>query len=136
MTDETTEIIEQEVAEPADAAAPAETDEKRRPAGGGKDAKARTKRFRKVSFLSVNKIEYVDYKDTSLLRRFVNDQGKILSARQTGNTARQQRMVARAIRRAREMALIPFVMIDASVDRRSPGGSRPPRRSDRGSRGE
>lgn len=107
----------------------------RRPALGAKDAKARPRRRRKVSFLTINKIAYVDYKDTSLLRRFVNDQGKILSARQTGNTAGQQRMVARAIRRARELALIPFVMVDSTIDRRGGGGSRPPRRNDRGSRG-
>ncbi|MCL6624615.1 MAG: 30S ribosomal protein S18 [Fimbriimonadales bacterium] len=54
----------------------------------------------------------VDYKDVNLLRRFLNEQGRILPARQTGNTAKQQRQVARAILRAREMALLPFVTVD------------------------
>ena len=54
-------------------------------------------------------IEYIDYKDTDLLLRFVNEQGKILPRRITGITAKQQRQLTRAIKRARHMALIPFV---------------------------
>lgn len=54
-------------------------------------------------------IEYIDYKDTELLLRFVNEQGKILPRRITGITAKQQRQLTRAIKRARHMALIPFV---------------------------
>lgn len=53
-------------------------------------------------------IEYVDYKDTVLLRRFISDRGKIRSRRVTGLTVQQQRQVARAIRNAREMALLPY----------------------------
>jgi small subunit ribosomal protein S18 len=91
----------------------------------------RGKRRRKVSYLTLNKIETVGYKDVGLLRRFINEQGKILSARQTGNTAGQQRMVTRAIRRAREMALLPFVSLEiASAERpyRDRGEGRPIRR--------
>ena len=54
-------------------------------------------------------IEYIDYKDTDLLLRFVNEQGKILPRRITNISAKQQRQLTRAIKRARHMALIPFV---------------------------
>ncbi|GAB7186048.1 30S ribosomal protein S18 [Kitasatospora sp. Ki12] len=53
-------------------------------------------------------IEYIDYKDTELLRRFVSDRGKIRSRRVTRLTVQQQRAMARAIRNAREMALLPY----------------------------
>jgi small subunit ribosomal protein S18 len=53
-------------------------------------------------------ITYVDYKDTELLRRFLSDRGKIRSRRVTRVTARQQRQLARAIKNAREMALLPY----------------------------
>lgn len=53
-------------------------------------------------------ITYIDYKDTDLLRKFVSDRGKIRSRRVTGVSARQQRRLARAVRNAREMALLPY----------------------------
>ncbi|MEV7354748.1 30S ribosomal protein S18 [Kitasatospora sp. NPDC091276] len=53
-------------------------------------------------------IEYLDYKDTDLLRRFVSDRGKIRSRRVTRLTVQQQRAVARAVKNAREMALLPY----------------------------
>ncbi|MCQ0024439.1 30S ribosomal protein S18 [Streptomyces somaliensis DSM 40738] len=53
-------------------------------------------------------ITYVDYKDTELLRRFLSDRGKIRSRRVTGVTAQQQRQLARAVKNAREMALLPY----------------------------
>ncbi|KND28993.1 MULTISPECIES: 30S ribosomal protein S18 [Streptomyces] len=53
------------------------------------------------------KITYVDYKDTDLLRRFISDRGKIRSRRVTRVSAQQQRQLARAIKNAREMALLP-----------------------------
>ncbi|MEH0520437.1 30S ribosomal protein S18 [Streptomyces stelliscabiei] len=54
------------------------------------------------------KITYVDYKDTDLLRRFISDRGKIRSRRVTRVSAQQQRQLARAIKNAREMALLPY----------------------------
>ncbi len=54
------------------------------------------------------KVEYVDYKDTDLLRKFVSDRAKIKARRVSGNDARQQRVIARAVKNAREMALIPY----------------------------
>ncbi|MFD5257793.1 30S ribosomal protein S18 [Streptomyces bobili] len=53
-------------------------------------------------------ITYIDYKDTALLRRFISDRGKIRSRRVTGVSAQQQRRLARAVRNAREMALLPY----------------------------
>jgi small subunit ribosomal protein S18 len=53
-------------------------------------------------------ITYIDYKDTDLLRKFVSDRGKIRSRRVTRVSARQQRRLARAIKNAREMALLPY----------------------------
>ncbi|MEU8031120.1 30S ribosomal protein S18 [Streptomyces sp. NPDC049099] len=53
-------------------------------------------------------ITYIDYKDTDLLRRFLSDRGKIRSRRVTRVTARQQRLLARAIKNARETALLPY----------------------------
>lgn len=89
--------------------------------------KFRGKKRRKVSYLTLNKIEMVDYKDVNILRRFINDRGKMLPSRQTGNTAKQQRMIARAIRRARELALLPFVVQEMTPERREFAPRRAPR---------
>ena len=53
-------------------------------------------------------VDFIDYKDTTLLARFISDRGKIRSRSVTGLTVSQQRMVARAIKNAREMALLPY----------------------------
>ncbi|MBT2421741.1 30S ribosomal protein S18 [Streptomyces sp. ISL-22] len=53
-------------------------------------------------------ITYVDYKDTDLLRKFISDRGKIRSRRVTRVTVQQQRQLAKAIKNAREMALLPY----------------------------
>ena len=81
------------------------------------DVRPRGRRKKKVSYLTTNKVYHVDYKETAILKRFLNDRGKMLPVRQTGNTAKQQRMIAQAIRRAREMALIPFVVNEPGPDR-------------------
>lgn len=89
------------------------------------EPRPRAKRRRKVSYLTANKIDKVDFKDVAVLRRFINDRGKMLPARQTGNTAKQQRMIASAIRKAREMALLPFVVTEVGPERpRERGGYR------------
>jgi small subunit ribosomal protein S18 len=56
--------------------------------------------------------EVVDYKDVRRLQRFLTERGKVLPRRATGLTAKQQRQVARAIKRARQIALLPFVKRD------------------------
>ncbi len=67
------------------------------------------KRRKRECFITKNKIEKIDYKDTELLKRFISDRGKILPRRVTGTKAIYQREIATAIKRARHMALLPFV---------------------------
>ena len=71
-----------------------------------KDNAKRAKK--KVSVLTQERVEYVDYKDVNLLRRFMSDRAKIRARRVTGNDQQQQRAVAMAIKNAREMALLPY----------------------------
>lgn len=71
-----------------------------------KDSGRRGKK--KVSVLNTDKVEYVDYKDVDLLRRFMSDRAKIRGRRVTGNNSQQQREVARAIKNAREMGLLAY----------------------------
>ena len=63
---------------------------------------------KKVCQFCKDKVTYVDYKDTTLLRKFISDRGKIRSRRVTGLTVQQQKQIARAIKNAREMALLPY----------------------------
>ncbi len=74
--------------------------------GKNKDNARRSKK--KVSILTQEKVEYVDYKDVNLLRRFTSDRAKIRARRVTGNDSQQQAVVAMAIKNAREMALLPY----------------------------
>lgn len=55
-----------------------------------------------------DKVDYIDFKDTNLLKRYMSDRGKIKPRRVTGNCAQHQRDLALAIKRAREMALLPY----------------------------
>jgi small subunit ribosomal protein S18 len=74
--------------------------------GKNKDNARRSKK--KISLLTQEHIDYVDYKDVNLLRRFQSDRAKIRARRVTGNNAQQQAEIARAIKNAREMALLPY----------------------------
>ena len=69
-----------------------------------------------------DKIEQVDYKDLSALRRFVSERGKIRSRRITGACRRHQNQVAKAVKRARELALLPYAAEPANE--RAGGGRR------------
>jgi small subunit ribosomal protein S18 len=98
---------------------------------GGKRESERDKRRtpkKKISVLNTESIKWIDYKDVNLLRRFMSERAKIRARRVTGNSAQQQRAVARAIRVAREMALLPYAV--RQVTQRSKGG----RGRDRGDR--
>ena len=64
---------------------------------------------RKFCYFKENGITEIDYKDVKLLRRFVNDQGKIMPRRVTGTSAKMHRKVVRAIKRSRTIALMPIV---------------------------
>ena len=83
---------------------------------------------KKVSILNTEQVEWIDYKDVNLLRRFMSERAKIRARRVTGNSTQQQRQVAKAIRLAREMALLPYSV--RQVTQRKGG------RRDRGDRGE
>ena len=86
---------------------------------GGAPTKERRVTKKKTSILTSENIEWVDYKDVNLLRRFMSERAKIRARRVTGNSAQQQRAVARAIRVAREMALLPYSV--RQVTQRSKG---------------
>jgi small subunit ribosomal protein S18 len=101
-----------------------------------KDTRPRGKK--KVCIFCKEHIEWVDYKDVNLLRRFMSDRGKIRARRVTGNCAQHQRDVATAIKTARELALLPYTQ--RTVTERGPGrgGPRqgpPPRGGDAGREG-
>lgn len=66
------------------------------------------RRRRKVCAFCVDKIEVVDYKEVGRLRRYLTERGKILPRRISGNCARHQRQLTRSIKRARQMALLPY----------------------------
>lgn len=99
--------------------------------GGGSGGGGGGRRFfrrRKVDFFSVNKVDDINYKDADMLRQFIGDRGKILPRRHTGLSAQHQRLLKRAIKRARNIALLPF----AGPGRPAGGGGRSgPRASSR-----
>ncbi len=71
-------------------------------------ARRRGHKRRKVCYFTVNKIDYIDYKDVDLLRKFISERGKILPRRVTGTSSKYQRQLTKAIKRARQMALLPY----------------------------
>ena len=83
---------------------------------GGRERGERTEKFQtfsrpkaKIVRFSASGKAYIDYKDTESLRKVMSGNGKIQSRRRTGATAMEQRMLARAVKRARYMALLPYV---------------------------
>jgi small subunit ribosomal protein S18 len=86
---------------------------------GGAPTKERRVTKKKTSILTSESIEWVDYKDVNLLRRFMSERAKIRARRVTGNDQQQQAAVARAIKVAREMALLPYSV--RQVTQRSKG---------------
>ncbi|MGE6630710.1 30S ribosomal protein S18 [Bacillus sp. NPDC077027] len=75
-------------------------------AGGRRGGRAKR---RKVCYFTSNGITHIDYKDVDLLRKFVSERGKILPRRVTGTSAKYQRKLTAAIKRSRQMALLPYV---------------------------
>ena len=96
-----------------------------RPGGRGPRGRYGKRYFRrrKVDYFSVNRIDYIDYKDVDTLKQFVGDRGKINPRRHTGLSSKHQRQLRRAIKRARNLALLPF----AGLIERPPKRPRPPR---------
>ncbi|MCL2349964.1 MAG: 30S ribosomal protein S18 [Defluviitaleaceae bacterium] len=68
----------------------------------------RGRRKKKVCVFTAEKINYIDFKDTGRLKKFMSERGKILPRRITGNSAKAQRKLTVAIKRARHMALLPY----------------------------
>jgi len=104
---------------------------KKQPRMSAKDM--RKPRKKKVSPIVKDKIEYVDYKDVNLFRAFISDRAKIRGQRVSGNNRQQQREVAKAIKLARELALIPYhqrVVTQRKGDRRRGRPDREDSRSD------
>lgn len=64
---------------------------------------------RKICRFTANDVKYIDYKDVKTLQRYVTDQGKIIPRRITGTSAKYHRELTKAIKRARQMALLPYV---------------------------
>ena len=84
--------------------------------GGPSDRKEKSEKFQsfsrpkvKVARTSASGKVYIDYKDTESLKKMVSNNGKILSRKRTGATAMEQRMLASAVKRARYMALLPYI---------------------------
>ena len=98
-------VVEQPAVEaeaPSENAAPRAD---RRPA-----PRANNRRRRKVCIFCEDKIDHIDYKDTVRLKKFVSERGKILPRRTTGACAMHQRQVTEAVKRARQVALLPYVI--------------------------
>jgi len=66
-------------------------------------------RTKKICRFTKNNVKYIDYKDVKLLQRYTTEQGKIIPKRITGTKAKYQRQLTLAIKRARHMALLPYV---------------------------
>jgi len=97
-------------------------------------AKDRRPIKKKTSILNSENIAWIDYKDVNLLRRFMSERAKIRARRVTGNDQQQQAAVAKAIKLAREMALLPYSV--RQVTQRSKGRRDRGERGDRGDRGD
>ena len=95
-----------------------------------KDTGRKTKK--KICIFCKDHIDWVDYKDVNLLRRFMSDRGKIRARRVSGNCAQHQREVAVAIKTARELALLPYTqrMVTERGGGRGGGGGRGRRRDE------
>ncbi len=70
----------------------------------------RKRRKKKVCSFCIDKVKVVNYKDVARLKRYITERGKILPRRINGNCAHHQRQLTRAIKRARNMALLPFTV--------------------------
>src|SRR3984957_9303904 len=97
-----------------------------------KDLGRRVKK--KPCALCRDKVEWVDYKDVPMLRKYMSDRGKIRSRRVTGNCAQHQRALAQAIKTARELVLLPYTQRTVTERPGGRGGGRD--RGERGERGE
>jgi len=80
----------------------------RRPMGGGRGGGGSRMHRRRVCRFCIDKVDLIDFKDVKLLQNYLPERGKILPRRISGNCATHQRMLAEAIKRARNIALLPY----------------------------
>jgi len=85
-----------------------DNDRRSKAGGGDGDKRFRGRKRRKPCSLCVDKLTTIDYKDAYKLRRFITERGKIVPRRVSGNCAQHQRRVVVSIKRARNVALLPF----------------------------
>jgi small subunit ribosomal protein S18 len=86
-----------------------------RPAGRGPYQRRDNRRPAKLCQFCLEKAKSIDYKDIALLRQCISERGRILTRRRTGTCAKHQRMVARAIKRARHLAMLPYTAVHVRV---------------------
>jgi small subunit ribosomal protein S18 len=82
-------------------------------------SKSKTKKRKigpKTDYFLKQGIEYIDYKDTEVLRKFLNRQGRIVNHSYTQLTAKTQRRLSKAIKRARQMALLPYMITEQKIE--------------------
>ena len=110
MTVSTEEFVEQPAAEAVADVADAPADDAA-PKGDRKpfNRMNNTRRRKKVCIFCEDKIDHIDYKDTVRLRKFISERGKILPRRVSGACAKHQRQVTVAVKRARVVALLPYI---------------------------
>jgi len=106
MENEIKETVAVEAA-PETEAAPAKAERSERPARPAQ--KGGNRRRKKVCAFCVDKIDNIDYKDTTRLRKYVSERAKILPRRISGTCAKHQRQLTIAIKRARHVALMPYI---------------------------
>ena len=75
----------------------------------GKEMRPRGRKRRKVCTFCADKVEHIDYKDSGRLKKFLSERSKILPRRTTGTCAMHQRQLTVAVKRARQLALLPYV---------------------------
>jgi small subunit ribosomal protein S18 len=100
------------------------------PRMGGKPKDSARRGKKKISPISTERLDYIDYKDVDLLRRFVSDRAKIRGRYATGNDSQQQKVVGTAVKNAREMGLLPYASRVTTM-RRGRGGRRDDERGER-----
>ncbi|MGC9359629.1 MAG: 30S ribosomal protein S18 [Anaerolineae bacterium] len=86
----------------------ADSDDRDRSDGRRRSGGRRFSRRHNVCRLCADGVEHIDYKDVNMLRHYISDHGRILPRRRTKTCARHQRMVSTAIKRARQVALLPY----------------------------
>ena len=104
MDTEKIEVVTEETAAPAP-----EKTENAAPAQSARPAMRTNRRRKKVCTFCADKIDEIDYKDTARLRKYVSERAKILPRRISGTCAKHQRQLTLAIKRARHVALMPYI---------------------------